>query len=231
MEVERLLGIVLVLGACQPSREAREPEVLAPAPADDRPPPRPRQHDALFGWIAAPPSPDVSAPPPTPVAPPRSALLPNGMHNPMPGGVFAGYRADTGLDIAGSPRPVFALAAGTLDYSEPGHTLWVGPRDTANTIRIELDAPIPWKGRTITHVWYAHLSELERLQREGERPRMHVEAGERLGVSGTANGSPHLHIGMLLDGVVDQRWGSFLLEDDVRKVLGGWRTGARLPRE
>jgi len=149
----------------------------------------------------------------------------------MPGGVFAGYRADTGLDIAGSPRPVYALAAGTLDYSEPGHTLWVGRHDTANTVRLELDVAIPFKGRKITHLWYAHLSMLERVQREGEAPRRHVEAGERLGVSGTANGSPHLHIGMLLDGVVDQRWGSFLLEDDIRRVLGGYRTGARLPRE
>jgi murein DD-endopeptidase MepM/ murein hydrolase activator NlpD len=147
----------------------------------------------------------------------------------MPGGVFAGYRADTGLDIAGSPRPVHAIAAGTLDYSEPGHTLWVGPRDTANTIRIELDEPIVFEGRRITHLWYAHLSALERIQREGDLPRAHVEAGEKLGVSGTANGSPHLHIGMLLDGEVEQRWGTFLLEHDIRKVLGGYRTGARLP--
>jgi hypothetical protein len=147
----------------------------------------------------------------------------------MPGGVFAGYRADTGLDIAGSPRPVHAIAAGTLDYSEPGHTLWVGPRDTANTIRIELDEPIPFEGRRVTHVWYAHLSALERIQREGDLPRARVAAGDKLGVSGRANGSPHLHIGMLLDGEVEQRWGTFLLEDDVRKVLGGYRTGARLP--
>src|SRR5262245_34451427 len=33
----------------------------------------------------------------------RLPPLPGGLHNPMPGGIFAGYRADTGLDIAGSP--------------------------------------------------------------------------------------------------------------------------------
>jgi murein DD-endopeptidase MepM/ murein hydrolase activator NlpD len=147
----------------------------------------------------------------------------------MPGGVMAGYRADTGLDIAGSPRPIFAIAAGTLDYSEPGHTLWTGPRDTANTVRMELAEYIPWKGRKITHVWYAHLSALENHQPEGSATRRRIEAGEQLGISGIANHSPHLHIGMLLDNVVSQEWGSFLLEDEVRQVLGGYKPRARLP--
>src|SRR5437016_4975487 len=76
----------------------------------------------------------------------RSSELLAGFFNPMPGGVLAGYRADTGLDIAGSPRPIFAIASGTLDYSEPGHTLWTGPSDTANCIRFALDHPIAHRG-------------------------------------------------------------------------------------
>jgi murein DD-endopeptidase MepM/ murein hydrolase activator NlpD len=160
----------------------------------------------------------------------KSALLARGFWNPMPGGVLAGYRGDTGLDIAGSPRPVYAIAAGTLDYAEHGHTLWTGPRDTANTIRIELDTPIPYKGRLVTHIWYAHLSELAMHQEEGATDRRHVEAGERLGVSGVARGSPHLHLGMLLDRDVTQYWGTFLLEDEIRDVLGGLRAGQRLPQ-
>jgi len=221
------LWAMTVLGTATCSSALPLPEVPEPppdVPASHPPPPRPAAGPALLGY-------ELSTAPPAEPPIPRSAPLPSGFYNPMPGGVFAGYRADTGLDLAGSPRPVYALASGTLDYSEPGHTLWVGPRDTANTVRLELDVPIPYKGRKVTHLWYAHLSQLERIQAEGESPRRHVEAGERLGVSGTANGSPHLHIGMLLDGVVDQRWGSFLLEDDIRRVLGGWRTGARLPRE
>jgi len=162
----------------------------------------------------------------------KSGRLPSGFHNPMPGGVFAGYRADTGLDIAGNPRPVYAIQSGTLDYSEPGHTLWTGPKDTANCVRFKLDAPIPWKGgRLITHVYYAHLSRLEYSQAEGASKRQRIEAGERLGVSGIANHSPHLHIGLLLDGEVEQYWGTFLLEDEIRQVLGGYRNGTRLPRE
>jgi len=159
----------------------------------------------------------------------KSKPLPNGLHNPMPGGVMAGYAGDTGLDIAGNRQPVFAIAAGTLDYSEPGHTLWVGPNDTALTIRLELDEPIAYQGRQITHVWYAHLSKLVYRQAEGAAERIHVEAGELLGVSGVANGSPHLHIGLLLDNIVSQRWGSYLLEDEVREVLGGFNKGERLP--
>ncbi|MFT3765259.1 MAG: hypothetical protein QM820_07050 [Minicystis sp.] len=176
------------------------------------------------------PAPEPPAPllPPAPPKP-HSALLRSGFYNPMPGGVFAGYQADTGLDIAGTRLPVYALAAGTLDYSEPGHTLWTGPSDTANCVRFELDTPIPWKGRRVTHVYYAHLSKLENRQAEGESPRRHVEGGELLGVSGVANHSPHLHIGLLLDGEVDQRyWGTFLLADEIRKVLGGYRNGDRL---
>jgi hypothetical protein len=148
----------------------------------------------------------------------------------MPGGVIAGYQADTGLDIAGSPRPVYALAAGTLDYSEPGHTLWTGPADTANCVRFELDVPILHEGHKITHVYYAHLSRLESLQHEGEAPRRHVEGGEQLGWSGVARHSPHLHVGLLLDGEVEQYWGTFLRADAIRKVLGGYRNGDRLPR-
>jgi hypothetical protein len=171
-----------------------------------------------------------SAPPPPEPPRPRSLPLPSGFYNPMPGGVMAGYQADTGLDIAGSPRPVYALAAGTLDYSEPGHTLWTGPSDTANCVRFQLDAPIAWKGKLITHVYYAHLSQLASVQHEGEAPRRHVEGGELLGVSGIARHSPHLHIGLLLDGEVEQYRGTFLLADDVRKVLGGYRNGEALPR-
>jgi len=167
--------------------------------------------------------------PPTPMR--MSKPLVSGLYNPMPGGVMAGYAGDTGLDIAGNRQPVYAIAAGTLDYSEPGHTLWVGPGDTANTIRVKLDAPIEYRGRKITHAWYAHLSELSYHQREGARDRIHVEAGEQLGVSGVANGSPHLHVGLLLDNIVSQRWGSFLLEQEVREVLGNFPHRQRLPSE
>lgn len=195
-----------------------------PAPIPEAPAPPPTLLLAEAEPVARAPSPSVEPGP-------RSAALPSGFHNPMPGGVMAGYRADTGLDIAGNPRPIYAIAAGTIEYAEPGHTLWTGPADTANCVRFALDTPIPWKGRKITHVYYAHLSQLAFLQREGETPGRHIDAGELLGVSGIANHSPHLHLGLLLDGDVSQAWGTFLFADEVRKVLGGYKNGDILPRD
>jgi len=160
---------------------------------------------------------------------PHSPPLRCGFSNPMPGGVMAGYRADTGLDIAGSPRDVFALAAGTIEYAEAGHTLWNGRNDSPYALRIRLDVPIAFEGREITHIWYAHLSELAREVHEGGAENVHVAAGARVGKSGSANGCAHLHVGMLLDGEVEQHWGTFLLEDKVREVLCGWPARTSLP--
>jgi len=150
-------------------------------------------------------------------------------HDPMPGGVLGGYAGDTGLDIGGKTLPVYAIAAGTVDYAEWGHTRWVGPKDTAFCVRITLDEPVAFRGHRITHVYYAHLSAVEVAQAEGAPQHRHVAAGERLGTSGIANGSWHLHLGLLLDGQVEQDdWTYILREDEIRAVLGGYRNGQRL---
>jgi murein DD-endopeptidase MepM/ murein hydrolase activator NlpD len=164
-------------------------------------------------------------------AAPAPTLRDPRFRDPMPGGVLGGYAGDTGLDIGGSRLPVHAIAAGTVDYAEWGHTRWVRPRDTAFCVRIALDEPVPWRGHRITHVYYAHLSGLELTQPEGAVPRRHVAAGERLGTSGIANGSWHLHLGLLLDGHVEQDdWEYILREDEVRAVLGGYENGQRLTK-
>lgn len=174
--------------------------------------------------------PDLFAAPQQPGAPLLSPKLPSGLHSPMPGGQMAGYYGDTGLDIAGRYQPVYALAAGTLDYAERGHTVWRGPRDTDYCVRIELDEPILYRGRRITHLYYAHLSAVESEQPEGAPVRRRVAAGERLGTSGIANGVAHLHLGLILDGRVDQEYYADVLREwEVRAVLGGYGKGARLP--
>ena len=96
----------------------------------------------------------------------------------------------------------------------------------------EVDEPIavPGASRRVTHVWYAHLASVEIAQAVGARPRAHVEGGQMLGVSGFANGAPHLHLGMLLDGDVSQDGGTFLGEDEIRVVLGRLSARGRLPR-
>lgn len=63
-------------------------------------------------------------------------------------------------------------------------------------------------------------------QAEGSPQRRHVAAGEQLGVSGMARGVPHLHLGLLLDGNVEQdSWQFLLREAEVRRDLGGYRHG------
>jgi murein DD-endopeptidase MepM/ murein hydrolase activator NlpD len=149
--------------------------------------------------------------------------------DPMVGGVLGGYAGDTGLDIGGKRLPVYAIAAGRLDYAEWGHTSWVGPKDTAYCARLTLDQPVPYRGHLITHVYYAHMSALEAEQPENAPVHRHVDAGERLGTSGIANGVWHLHLGLLLDGRVEQDdWAYILRENEVRQVLGGYANGARL---
>lgn len=160
------------------------------------------------------------------------ALRAPGIHDPMPGGFLGGWGGDTGLDIAGDHLPVYALAAGTLDYAEWGHTRWTRKPDTAFSVRIRFDTPIPWNGHQITHAYYTHLSAVEVEVKEGADAgaRQHVVAGERIGVSGIGNGTPHLHLGLLLDNQVEQdSWEFILREGEVRKVMGGYANGTRLP--
>jgi len=84
--------------------------------------------------------------------------------------------------------------------------------------------------RRITHVYYTHMSKVDTLQPEGSAKRKHVAAGERIGVSGIGNGTPHLHLGLLLDNQVEQdSWEFILREHEVRKVLGDYKNGVRLP--
>lgn len=161
---------------------------------------------------------------------PRSKALPSGWYNPMPGGYVGGYAADTGLDIAGFKLPVYAIASGTIVYAEAGHTGWEGRGNTNLTVLLELDEPVAWRDREITHAWYAHLSQLAFEQPEEATERRRVDAGEWLGTSGFGNGSPHLHLGLLLDGGVEQDWGDYLLFDQVAEVLGPYRLEQRLPR-
>jgi murein DD-endopeptidase MepM/ murein hydrolase activator NlpD len=192
----------------------------------------------LLGLLATADARSSSPPLPAATAPNQAPSLRNAqLWSPLPGGYIGGWDGDTGLDIAASFRPVYAVAAGTLEYSERGHTLWQTGRDTPNSVRLRLDAPIPWKDRHgrerhITHVYYTHMSALERTVAEGadSATKPHVSGGERLGVSGRGNGVPHLHLGLLLDGEVEQdSWDTLLVESEIRAVMGGYKNGELLP--
>jgi len=203
----------------------------------------------LVKTAGAPPAPIASsAPEPSPVVPiaPSASVSSDttsllgplsgpirapSFRNPMPGGVFAGYAGDTGLDLVGAPRMVHAIAAATVDYAEKGHTRWTGAKDSPYCVRLTLDEPIAYKGHKITHAYYAHLSSITFEQAEGATKKRRVTAGEPLGTSGVARGVPHLHLGLLLDGQVEQDdWAFILREGEVRAVLGGYTNGEVLPK-
>lgn len=162
----------------------------------------------------------------------------------LPGAQVAGYAGDTGLDLASPPAPVFALADGALEYSEPGHTVWTSRGDTPNSVRLRLDRPVRVAAngrpladdetpandaRMVTHVYYTHMSSLRFHVREGLDAEQHVAGGTWLGRSGVGNGLPHLHLGLLTEGETSQTsWRFILREDQVRRALGGYRPGERL---
>lgn len=210
------IGRIAPLDLHEPPARPPEP-ALAPPPAPSPPPP---------------PAPVTAAqepepPPPLPLSPP---LRNKNLFSPLPLGFLGGWGGDTGLDIAADHRPVYALAAGTLDYAEWGHTRWTTGKDTAFSIRIKLDSPIPWGEQKITHVYYTHLSKVETEQKEGAEKKKHVVGGERIGVTGIGNGTPHLHLGLLLDNQVEQdSWTYILREGEIRKVMGGYKNKEQLP--
>lgn len=234
-----LAGLAVVTGACAsepPPKTVFLPVVHAPwlvkttkpAPAASSAPEEPPN-------LVVPPAPsassDAKVPETTSLGPRSGSLRALKLHNPMPGGIFAGYAGDTGLDLVGAPRPVHAIAAATVDYAEKGHTRWTGPKDSPYCVRLTLDQPVVFKGQKVTHVYYAHLSGVAFEQAESATKKRHVEAGETLGTSGIARGVPHLHLGLLLNNEVEQDdWTFILREGEVRAVLGGYTNGEVLPK-
>ena len=95
---------------------------------------------------------------------------------------------------------------------------------------VATDAPIALGARHVTHVYYTHMASLVHAKAEGSAAVVRVVAGERLGVSGRANGVPHLHLGLLCDGHVDQAsWEHIAREHEIRRLFGEYKNGERLP--
>jgi murein DD-endopeptidase MepM/ murein hydrolase activator NlpD len=86
--------------------------------------------------------------------------------------------SDNAVDIAVPVgTPVYAVEAGVVGPQ-------IGPLDSTDPhmagLRVHLDTPG-------VHFYYAHLSQIDVL------PGQYVEAGQQIGLSGSANGAAHLH--------------------------------------
>lgn len=121
---------------------------------------------------------------------------------PVPGATAANngaYSADTGIDIlVPFGTPAVAAAAGTILYSEAGHTPWRIPPDTGNSLLIQLDTPFVYQGQQYPFIWYTHLSRLRYAVPDGAAG-LHVAQGETVGWTGIGNSVPHLHFGVVQD--------------------------------
>jgi murein DD-endopeptidase MepM/ murein hydrolase activator NlpD len=230
----RCAGLVLAVaaGGCSGQRHDVALVQLHAAPQASPPPPP----AVPAATAATAPLAPVVATPAVPELPRSSALKNARLCSPLPGGQFAGYAGDTGLDIAGRSLTVFAVAAGTIEYSEHGHTVWTGGGDTPNSVRVRLDVPIVVErygkaAPAITHMYYTHLAKLRFGVAEGQTDNaLHVDCGEALGISGIGNGLPHLHLGLLLGNDTSQTsWANILREDEVRSALGGYKNLEKLP--
>jgi rare lipoprotein A (peptidoglycan hydrolase) len=113
-----------------------------------------------------------------------------------------GYAADTGLDILGREgSDVVATLPGRIVYAEKGHSAQAGQSSSSrgysdqHSVLVELDRPFTFKGKQIRFVWYSHLQGLDPAI--AGKNGMRINAGQRLGAMGIANGVSHLHQGFL----------------------------------
>ena len=148
---------------------------------------------------------------------------------PVPSGQITGDQGDQhrGVDIfAPVGTPVLNIRAGTIVSAGPGGT--VNKEDSnpnkpgyqpQHSIKIKFDIPIVVDGRTLTHAYYTHLTNLAQPFKPGQR----IEEGVNLGGVGMAGGAPHLHLG--LSETANFRGRSALSNKDTLRVLSSLSSG------
>jgi hypothetical protein len=122
--------------------------------------------------------------------------------NPIPGSGWhnnGGYDADTGLDIlVPMGTRCVAAAEGTVEYCERGHTAWLLPDGQyPYSCRIRLAKAIQVGNVTYRFIWYTHMEDANPALKD--RYEVPVTAGLWVGLTGSGNGVPHLHFGVVAD--------------------------------
>jgi hypothetical protein len=154
----------------------------------------------------------------------------SGVVNPIPSQNISsnkgGYAADTGLDIL-TPigSKVVSSVSGILEYAEKGHVAQMGQDANPNmpgmqdqhSVRIALDKPFSYKGKTVNFFYATHLYDLAIGVKN--KKGIKISAGTPLGLSGVANKVPHVHVGY----VEDRAQNSFLNYLEVKSMLSSAR--------
>jgi hypothetical protein len=103
-------------------------------------------------------------------------LIPGSTHSPFvpPDNLASDNAVDIAVPIG---TPVYAVTAGTIGTQ-------IGPLDSTDPHMAGLRLHLDTSG---VHFYYAHLSRIDVV------PGQYVEAGQQIGLSGSANGAAHLH--------------------------------------
>ena len=135
-----------------------------------------------------------------------------------------GYAADTGLDIL-TPigSRVVSPVSGTLEYAEKGHVRQMGQdanpdmpgHQDQHSVRIKLDKPFRYAGKQVNYFYATHLYELAGSLKN--KSNIRINAGDFLGKSGSANNTPHVHVGFTEDVAQNK----FLNYKEVKDLLSG----------
>lgn len=155
-----------------------------------------------------------------------------GLINPVPGATKnnpGGYAADTGLDIlCPIGTRLVAPLAGVVCYAEKGHNRQqeqdanpnVPGFQISHSVLIKIDKSFTFEGINVKYVWMTHMYELNsKIFNKGtdKSQPVRLEAGEFVGLSGSANKTPHLHIGFISDR--RQTPGTYLKFDQVKRLI------------
>jgi tape measure domain-containing protein len=172
----------------------------------------------------------------------KISITPSGLINPVVGTTSSnggGYDADTGLDIITKEgSKIIAALAGKLIYAERGHVAQMGQdsspatpgKQDQHSVLVELDKPFEYSGKLIRYMYYTHLRALEKsIANKGQDAGLpqRIEAGQLLGESGVANGTPHLHVGA----VGDRQQSIFLNQSQLKELLYGSGGGLNLAQK
>lgn len=147
---------------------------------------------------------------------------------PVTGNGYISYNHN-GIDIVTDKigTPIYAPADGTLVYSEWGHTINRGARETAYSVTIKLDKPFKYNGTwsnslvqdnvgvkmsdTVTTIFMTHMVGIKNRLARGSG--IHVSQGELIGFNGVAADVSHVHITYYNE---SQSYG--LHTDSIRKI-------------
>ncbi|MEG2147113.1 MAG: M23 family metallopeptidase, partial [Bacilli bacterium] len=135
-----------------------------------------------------------------------------------------------GIDLLNNAgTPIYAIADGTMEYSEWGHTVNKAKQETAYSVKIRFDNSFKYNGKwakgigksiayssgtkTASYAFYTHMIGI-RYRANSSIGTRKVKQGELIGWTGYAN-APHLHLS-----IYDSNQKFQISTADMKKIYG-----------